>query len=217
MSARILIVEDDSSLREALKDTLELVGHTTFSADNGNAAMHILDNESIDMIVSDVEMSEVDGMQLLQRVSNQYPDLPFILMTAYGSIQQAVLAIQAGAKDYLVKPFEPEVLVTKVSQYLPSAIKEDDDMIAVDELTLEVLALAKKVAQSEATVLVTGESGTGKEVIVQQIHRCCCALPTRDPCGCGMLRPALYGLACRCSFVSPIKKFDGESLGLGVR
>ena len=171
MSTRILIVEDDSSLREALKDTLELVGHTTFSADNGNAAMHILENESIDLIVSDVQMSEVDGMQLLQRVSNQHPDLPFIMMTAYGSIQQAVLAIQAGARDYLVKPFEPEVLVTKVSQYLPSAIKEDDDMIAVDELTLEVLALAKKVAQSEATVLVTGESGTGKEVIVQQIHQ----------------------------------------------
>lgn len=171
MSANILIVEDDSSLSEALKDTLELVGHSTFTADNGNAAMHVLEKEKIDLIVSDVQMKEVDGIQLLQRVSNNYPDLPFILMTAYGSIQQAVLAIQAGAVDYLVKPFEPEVLVTKVSQYLPSIIEDDEGMVAVDELTLEVFALARKVAQSEATVLVTGESGTGKEVIVQHIHR----------------------------------------------
>ncbi len=171
MSANILIVEDDSSLSEALKDTLELVGHSTFTADNGNAAMHVLEKEKIDLIVSDVQMKEVDGIQLLQRVTNTYPDLPFILMTAYGSIQQAVLAIQAGAVDYLVKPFEPEVLVTKVSQFLPSTIEDDEGMVAVDDLTLEVFALARKVAMSEATVLVTGESGTGKEVIVQHIHR----------------------------------------------
>jgi two-component system, response regulator FlrC len=171
MTVSILIVEDDLSLSEALKDTLELVGHKTFVADDGSTAMQVLEKEDIDLVVSDVQMKEVDGIQLLQRIANKYPDKPVILMTAYGTIQQAVLAIQAGAKDYLVKPFEPEVLVTKVSQFLPLTIQADEGMIAEDGLSREVVSLAKKVAQSEATVLVTGESGTGKEVLVQYIHR----------------------------------------------
>ncbi|MFT7458573.1 MAG: two-component system response regulator FlrC [Planctomycetota bacterium] len=171
MTASILIVEDDFSLGEALKDTLELVGHRTFTADDGSTAMQVLENENIDLIVSDVQMKQVDGIQLLKRISNKYPDKPVILMTAYGTIQQAVVAIQAGAVDYLVKPFEPEVLVARVSQFLPSSIPDDDGMIAVDKLTMEIFSLARKVAKSDATVLVTGESGTGKEVLVQHIHR----------------------------------------------
>jgi len=171
MSASILIVEDDFSLAGALTDTLELVGHRTVSAADGNAAMALLERENIDLVVSDVQMQEVDGIQLLQRVRNSYPEKPVILMTAYGTIQQAVQAIQAGAVEYLVKPFEPEVLVTKVSQFLPDAGSSTDGMLAVDRRTLETVKLAGKVAQSDATVLITGESGTGKEVLVQQIHR----------------------------------------------
>ncbi len=171
MAGSILIVEDDVSLSEALKDTLDMVGHRTFVAENGSTAMKILENENIDLVVSDVQMKQMDGIQLLQKISNKYPDKPVVLMTAYGTVQQAVLAIQTGAVDYLVKPFEPEVLVTKVSQFLPEPVCADEGMIAVDENTLEIVSLAKKVAQSESTVLVTGESGTGKEVLVQFIHR----------------------------------------------
>ncbi len=171
MAGSILIVEDDYSLGEALSDTLELVGHTTFIAEDGSNAMRLLEAENIDLVVSDVQMKQVDGIELLRRISNKYPDKPVILMTAYGTIQQAVVAIQAGAMDYLVKPFEPEVLVARVSQFLPTPINSDEGLIAVDDKTVEVFSLAKKVAQSEATVLVTGESGTGKEVLVQYIHR----------------------------------------------
>lgn len=171
MVANILIVEDDISLGEALKDTLELTGHRTFLADNGSSAMQILETENIDLVVSDVQMKQIDGIQLLQRISNKYPGKPVILMTAYGTIQQAVLAIQVGAMDYLVKPFEPEVLIAKVSQFLPSSLPAEDGMIAVADISQRTVSLAKKVAQSDITVLVTGESGTGKEVLVQYIHR----------------------------------------------
>ena len=171
MVANILIVEDDISLSEALKDTLELTGHRTFLADNGSLAMQILEAENIDLVVSDVQMKQIDGIQLLQRISNKYPGKPVILMTAYGTIQQAVLAIQVGAMDYLVKPFEPEVLIAKVSQFLPSSVPAEDGMIAVADISQRAVSLARKVAQSDITVLVTGESGTGKEVLVQYIHR----------------------------------------------
>ncbi len=171
MTSTILIVEDDMSLSEALKDTLELIGHRTFIADDGSTAMQVLEKESIDLVVSDVQMKQINGIQLLQRITNKYPGKPVILMTAYGTIQQAVLAIQAGAMDYLVKPFEPEVLATKVSQFLPLSNHAENGMIAVSDISQSVVALANKVAQSDITVLVTGESGTGKEVLVQYIHR----------------------------------------------
>ena len=171
MTFSILIVEDDAALREALTDTLEMAGYETQSADNGISALDILQNNRIDMVVSDIQMARVNGMQLLSRIKEKCPDVPVILMTAYGTIQQAVQALHEGALDYLVKPFEPEVIVTKLSQHLPSLLPSDKGMVAADNKTLEVMQLARKVAQTDATVLITGESGTGKEVLVRYIHQ----------------------------------------------
>jgi len=167
--ANVMIVEDDADLREALSDTLKLAGYHVWEASNGNAALNILSNEDVGMIVSDVQMDGMDGQTLLKRVKSQYPDIPVVLMTAYGTIKKAVEAMQAGAVDYLVKPFEAEVLVNMVCQYLLPE-QEHVELVAEDEVTKNVLKLAQRVADSDATVLINGESGTGKEVFARIIH-----------------------------------------------
>jgi two-component system, response regulator FlrC len=172
MNYSVLIVEDDNDLREALKDTLTIAGYIPETAINGEDALDVIQNESIDMVISDVQMARMDGINLLKRIKTIKPDMPAILMTAFGTIQQAVDAMQIGAADYLVKPFEPEVLVAKVSQFLPTVLTETDTgFVAVDAKTKEVMQLAKRVADSDATLLITGESGTGKEVLAQYIHQ----------------------------------------------
>lgn len=171
MSYSILIVEDDPDLREALADTLQIVGYRILQAGSGQAALALLENEQVDIVVSDIQMERVNGIQLLARIKEIYPEIPVILMTAYGTIQQAVEAMREGALDYLVKPFVPEVIVTKLSQYLPAKIPAAEGVVAADSKTKEVLKLARKVARSDATVMITGASGSGKEVLVRYIHR----------------------------------------------
>jgi len=167
--ANVMIVEDDADLREALSDTLKLAGYHVWEASNGNTALNILNNEDVGMIVSDVQMDGMDGQTLLKRVKSQCPDIPVVLMTAYGTIKKAVEAMQAGAVDYLVKPFEAEVLVNMVCQYLLPE-QEHVELVAEDDVTKNVLKLAQRVADSDATVLINGESGTGKEVFARIIH-----------------------------------------------
>lgn len=172
MSYSVLIVEDDNDLREALTETVSIAGYIPKPVTNGEDALELLHDESIDMVISDIQMARMDGIKLLKRIKNSYADLPVILMTAFGTIQQAVDAMQIGAVDYLVKPFQPEVLVSKVSQFLPTVLTETDTgFVTVDEKTKEVMEIAKRVADSDATLLITGESGTGKEVLAQYIHQ----------------------------------------------
>jgi len=167
----VLIVEDDAALREALSDTLQLAGYRILTAENGLAALDMLEHHRIDMLVSDIQMAKVNGMQLLARMREHHASVPVLLMTAFGTIPQAVQALREGAVDYLVKPFEPEVIAAKISSHLPGYIDDDKGMIAVDDKTRDVMQLARKVARSDATVLITGESGTGKEVLVRYIHQ----------------------------------------------
>ena len=170
--ATVLIVEDDPSLREALSDTLELAGYPVRVAEEGRSALEILREEPVGMVVSDVQMRPMDGHELLREIKSTHPEVPVLLMTAYGSIEQAVAAMHDGAVDYLVKPFEAEVLVSKVAGHIIPANDETIDGPVVEDLrSREVLELARRVAQSEATVLVNGESGTGKEVFARYIHQ----------------------------------------------
>ncbi|MDH5218257.1 MAG: sigma-54 dependent transcriptional regulator [Gammaproteobacteria bacterium] len=166
----VLIVEDDASLREALTDTLQIAGYGVLEAENGNVALETLENANVGMVISDVQMDGMDGHTLLKKLRELHPEIPAVLMTAYGTIEKAVEAMQDGAIDYLVKPFEAEVLVNMVANYVLSEDIHDEDMVAEDPKTKEVLSLVAKVADSEATVLVSGESGTGKEVFAHQIH-----------------------------------------------
>jgi two-component system, response regulator FlrC len=172
MSYSVLIVEDDNDLREALKETLTMAGYVPETAIHGEDALDVIQEKSIDMVISDVQMAKMDGIKLLKRIKTIQVDLPVILMTAFGTIQQAVDVMQTGAVDYLVKPFQPEVLVSKVSQFLPTVLTETNaGFIAIDSKTKELMEVAKRVADSDATLLISGESGTGKEVMAQYIHK----------------------------------------------
>lgn len=171
--ATVLVVEDDAALREALRDTLELAGYRATTAADGQAALDKLDSEQPGMVISDVQMQPVDGHVLLKKIKSRWPDMPVVLMTAHGSIPKAVEAMHDGATDYMVKPFEPEVLITLVSRYIKPVTEDagEDDLVAIDPRTRELAELARRVAASDATVLISGESGTGKEVFARYIHR----------------------------------------------
>jgi len=166
----VLIVEDDSSLREAVCDTLDLAGYPVTFAENGDTALEMMAEQDIGMVISDVQMKPMDGHALLKKIRAQRPEMPVLLMTAYGSIQKAVMAMQDGAIDYLVKPFEAEVLVNAVERYLPHDRNSYGDFIAEDSQTRAVMGIAERVAESDATVMITGESGSGKEVLARFIH-----------------------------------------------
>jgi two-component system response regulator FlrC len=168
----ILIVEDDRDLREALCDTLALAGYEPLSVADGLAALAALEKRRVGLVVTDVQMHPMDGHTLLREIKAAYPYVPVLLMTAYGMIDKAVEAMRAGACSYLTKPFEPDRLLAEVARYMLSAQPVDgSEMIAEDRRMREVLALAQKVAVTNATVMITGESGCGKEVMARFIHR----------------------------------------------
>jgi len=166
----VLIVEDDSALRDALCATVELAGFGVRSAENGKQALQLIEQQAFNLVVSDVQMKGMDGNTLLQKLKASIPELPVVLMTAYGTIQKAVDAMRAGAVDYLVKPFEAEILVDMIRRYVPDQ-RDDPEVVTEDQATRKLAALARRVASTDATVMISGNSGTGKEVFAQLIHR----------------------------------------------
>jgi two-component system response regulator FlrC len=171
----ILVVEDDRPLQDALVTTLEAAGFDVLAASDGGEALQLLGTTSVDLIVSDVEMQPVDGRELLRRLQQRDAAPPVLLMTAYGTIDQAVAAMRDGAVDYLVKPFEAEELEQRVARYVraPGATRNaplSAEPVAEDPVSRKLLELAARVAQSDVTVLLNGESGTGKEVLARLIH-----------------------------------------------
>ncbi|GMR08252.1 MAG: sigma-54 dependent transcriptional regulator [Gammaproteobacteria bacterium] len=166
----VLVVEDDESLREALCDTLMIAGYEVTAAGDGKAALNSLKCKDVSMVISDVNMAPMDGHTLLKELKSFKPRIPVLLMTAYGTIEKAVEAMHDGAIDYLVKPFEAQVLVNMVNQYVSQGNDQENDFISVDNKTKELKELAKRLAASDATIMITGESGSGKEVLARFIH-----------------------------------------------
>lgn len=166
---RVLIVEDDADLREALSETLEAAGLEVGTARDGAEALGLAGERSFGLVISDMQMQPVGGAELLQRLRQHHPELPVVLMTAYGTIPQAVAAMRAGASDFLVKPFEASTLVALARRHLqPTPAR--DGIIAVDPASRALFELVPRLAASDASVLITGESGTGKEVVARALH-----------------------------------------------
>ena len=168
--SQILIVDDDSSLREAICDTLMLAGYACVEAGSGEEALQILARRVADMVITDVQMDGMDGHKLLNGIHEKYPSVPVLLMTAYANINGAVAAMRDGAVDYLAKPFAPEVLLNQVSRYVPVKYVVKGEPIWKDPSTGELLKLAAKVASTDATVMITGPSGSGKEILSRYVH-----------------------------------------------
>ncbi|WP_275975308.1 sigma-54-dependent transcriptional regulator [Alkalimarinus coralli] len=169
----ILIVEDDRELREALSTTLEIAGYECITADSAESAIPILEKRTVELVVSDVNMPGMNGHELLEHIHRQFPGIPAMLITAYGQISDAVSAMQSGAVDYIVKPFEPSVLIESVKRVLGTvSTSKEGQPVAEDPFSRQLFQLARKVAASDSTVMIAGESGTGKEVLARYIHAC---------------------------------------------
>lgn len=166
----ILVVDDDASLRDAIGMILESAGHRVELAASGPEALSALEKGRFNLVMSDLRMDPMDGLTLLSQIRARHAQLPVILMTAFGDVDKAVAAMRGGACDFLMKPFEADVLLESVRRYARVGPSQDD-MVAVDSRTRAVLAMAARVAETDATLLLTGESGTGKEVFARYVHQ----------------------------------------------
>lgn len=166
---RLLVVEDDAALRDAVCMTLELAGHRVVGVDGGPAALEAVVREPFNLVITDLRMQPMDGLELLGAIRATLPQMPVLLMTAYGDVEKAVAAMRGGACDFLMKPFEPDALLGHVRRYAAAPVS-GDEVVSGDPRTHTLLQMAARVAASDATVMLTGESGTGKEVFAHYIH-----------------------------------------------
>jgi DNA-binding NtrC family response regulator len=182
---KILVIDDEKSILDLLSVVFEKEGYMVKTSLSATRAVELMGNEDFDMIISDIKMPKMSGMELLRYVRKNRPDIPIVMITAYGTIKQAVEALKAGAMDYIVKPFDVEELKIIVTQglekkrlkeenlFLKKELKEKYDfenMIGKSKVMQEIYNLIEKVAGTDSTVLVTGESGTGKEIAARAIH-----------------------------------------------
>lgn len=177
MTVRILLVEDDRALREALEDSLAVAGYSCVAVADAEQALRELSQRVFSLMLSDINMPGMDGQDLLREVNTRVPSMPVVLMTAYGDVQGAVQAMRNGAVDYVLKPFTPKALQRVIERYAVGLLVDEEQPIAEDLSSQQLLALARRVAQSDSTVLLTGESGTGKEVLARYLHQ---QSPRRD-------------------------------------
>ncbi|HEJ7173959.1 two-component system response regulator GlrR [Serratia marcescens] len=174
--ANLLLVDDDPSLLKLLGMRLTSEGFHVTTAESGQEALRLLAREQIDLVISDLRMDEMDGMALFAEIQKHQPGMPVIILTAHGSIPDAVAATQQGVFSFLTKPVDRDALYKAIDEALAlSAIPAGDeawreDIVTRSPLMLRLLEQVKMVAQSDVSVLINGQSGTGKEVVAQAIH-----------------------------------------------
>jgi len=185
MAASVLVIDDEQLMRDFVKETLSRAGYRVTVAADGKSGMEILDKEPIDLVVTDLKMPQMDGLEVLRQVRTRFPGVNVVVMTAYATVETAVSALKGGAIDYIMKPFTPdevEIVAEKALEhmrlreenlYLRSELKEIynfEQMVGDSEPMKAIYEQIRKVAPSRATVLICGETGTGKELVARAIH-----------------------------------------------
>lgn len=228
--ARVLLVDDDASLREVLSFAIEELGHEVSAHAGGESALAEIEIQTPDVVVTDLKMPGIDGLELLRRVRATLPATPVIILTAFGTIEDAVEAMKEGAHHYLTKPYRREELGVAIEQALERrrlllenqslrdrlrAQQRRIELVAISPAMQDVAQMIQRIAPSDATVLITGESGSGKEVVARALHAHserwsepfvavnCAAIP-RD-----LLESELFGHA-RGAFTGAIKDKPGK-------
>jgi len=216
---KVLVVEDEREMQRALEAVLEGCGLRVSTAEDGLHAVTKFKQDLYDLVIADVRMPRMSGLELLKEIKRISPLTPVVLLTAYGTVEGAVNAMKEGAFDYIEKPFSPEVLEEVVKRALASRPEEEKQkrrtIIAQDPKMLELLEVARTIAPSTAPVLISGESGTGKELLARYIHEQsqrrgrpfvavnCAALPE------GLLETELFGHE-RGSFTGAVAQKKGK-------
>ena len=182
---KILLVDDDSSVRRVLQFKLQKRGFVVETASNGLEALEVLRSVTIDLLLSDIRMPKMDGIELLNEAKSIQPDVKVILITAHATVNQAVQAVKLGAFDYITKPFEDEELFVAIEKALQferlesenrklrgrlKKVESDKQLIGASRPFRQLKSMIHKVADTDATILITGESGTGKELVARSIH-----------------------------------------------
>lgn len=182
----ILVVDDELNYLTVMEALLGEAGYEVLTAASGYEALKIAATTDLDLVLTDMRMPRMNGIELLGELKRLYPDLPVIMMTAYGTVEKAVSAMKTGAFDYVLKPFKNEELLLTIAKALEHRrlvlqnrrLQEDLDkkygfpnIVGESQAMREILALVRRVASSKATVLVSGESGTGKELVARAIHQ----------------------------------------------
>lgn len=186
MNKTILIIDDDPSLRRVTEYNLTSSGFHVLTADSGRAGLDIFKDLEPDLVVSDVKLGDISGLDLLEKIKQMSPDIPVIIITAFGSIEMAVKAMNNGAFNFITKPFDRETLIrscekalelkglrsrTRMLTHEVNRLTGTQGIISASSVMKELLDTVSRAAGSEATVLISGESGTGKEVLARLIHQ----------------------------------------------
>ncbi|MDM4207009.1 two-component system response regulator GlrR [Klebsiella spallanzanii] len=217
--ARLLLVDDDPGLLKLLGMRLVSEGYSVLTAESGPEALRILGRDKVDLVVSDLRMDEMDGLQLFSEIQKVQPGMPVIILTAHGSIPDAVAATQQGVFSFLTKPVDKDALYKAIDDALEQSAPTTDELwrqaiVTRSPLMERLLEQAGMVAQSDVSVLINGQSGTGKEIVAQAIHN---ASPRRDKpfiaINCGalpeqLLESELFGHA-RGAFTGAVSNREG--------
>jgi DNA-binding NtrC family response regulator len=224
---KILVIDDERSIRNTLKDILGFEGHVVEVAENGLIGLEMVKNTDFDIILCDIKMPEMDGLEVLEKIIKLKPETTVVMISGHGNIDTAVEAIKKGAFDFIVKPLDlnrllitirnagDKTLLIKETKVLKQKISKQYEIIGESPLIRKVLEMTDRVAQTDAKVLITGANGTGKELVARRLHELsvrsdapfvevnCAAIPSE------LIESELFGHE-KGAFTSAIKQRKGK-------